>query len=226
MSTVKTDAIETRAGGTSVLTIGTATQTIKLPGGSPGADKVLTSNATGEASWVATTGGLSRMDTWMMDTDMNITSDTITLIDDFTHSSDSAYDNYMIKNVGAAFAAPSSGVFTFPETGTWQASLTTYTYAHNGYYTQLRIWVDVTADNGSNWYTNAIASNEVANASYGGSRVTSAPLNISDLSNDKVRFQTRRHYADAGYIYIMAPGNTSSTGDAAIGTFVTFTKLA
>ena len=49
MSTVKTDAIETRAGGTSVLTIGTATQTIKLPGGTPGADKVLkSSNATGE----------------------------------------------------------------------------------------------------------------------------------------------------------------------------------
>jgi len=58
MSKVKTDAIETRAGGTSVLTIGTATQTIKLPGGTPGADKVLTSNATGEASWVAAAGGL------------------------------------------------------------------------------------------------------------------------------------------------------------------------
>ena len=58
MSKIKTDAIETRAGGTSVLTIGTATQTIKLPGGTPGADKVLTSNATGEASWVAAAGGL------------------------------------------------------------------------------------------------------------------------------------------------------------------------
>ena len=58
MSKVKTDAIETRAGGTSVLTIGTATQTIKLPGGTPGADKVLTSNATGEATWAAAGGGL------------------------------------------------------------------------------------------------------------------------------------------------------------------------
>ena len=57
MSKVKTDAIETRAGGTSVLTIGTATQTIKLPGGTPGADKVLTSNATGEASWAAAAAG-------------------------------------------------------------------------------------------------------------------------------------------------------------------------
>ena len=53
MSKVKTDAIETRAGGTSVLTIGTATQTIKLPGGTPGADKVLTSDATGGATWAA-----------------------------------------------------------------------------------------------------------------------------------------------------------------------------
>jgi len=57
MSKVKTDAIETRAGGTSVLTIGTATQTIKLPGGTPGADKVLTSNATGEASWATAAVG-------------------------------------------------------------------------------------------------------------------------------------------------------------------------
>ena len=59
MSTVKTDAIETRAGGTSVLTIGTATQTIKLPGGTPGADKVLTSDASGNATWAdASSGGL------------------------------------------------------------------------------------------------------------------------------------------------------------------------
>jgi len=57
MSTVKTDAIEARAGGTSVLTIGTATQTIKLPGGTPGADKVLTSDATGGATWAAVAGG-------------------------------------------------------------------------------------------------------------------------------------------------------------------------
>jgi hypothetical protein len=53
MSTVKTDAIETAAGGTSVLTIGTSTQTLKILGGTPGADKVLTSDATGGATWVA-----------------------------------------------------------------------------------------------------------------------------------------------------------------------------
>jgi hypothetical protein len=57
MSTVKTDAIETAAGGTSVLTIGSATQTIKLPGGTPGASKVLTSDATGGATWAAAAAG-------------------------------------------------------------------------------------------------------------------------------------------------------------------------
>lgn len=57
MSTLKTDAIETRAGGTSVLTIGTSTQTIKLPGGSPGAGKYLQSDADGDASWVTLTVG-------------------------------------------------------------------------------------------------------------------------------------------------------------------------
>ena len=57
MSKVKTDAIETRAGGTSVLTIGTSTQTIKLPGGTPGADKVLKSDASGNATWGTDVGG-------------------------------------------------------------------------------------------------------------------------------------------------------------------------
>ena len=57
MSKVKTDAIETRAGGTSVLTIGTATQTIKLPGGTPGAGKLLQSDADGDASWATVAGG-------------------------------------------------------------------------------------------------------------------------------------------------------------------------
>jgi len=66
MSKVKTDAIETRAGGTSVLTIGTATQTIKLPGGTPGAGKYLQSDADGDASWatVSTTSDIELLNTY------------------------------------------------------------------------------------------------------------------------------------------------------------------
>ena len=82
MSTVKTDAIETRAGGTSVLTIGTATQTIKLPGGTPGADKVLTSDATGGATWAAAGGKVLQVvsNTWK--TTSSTTSSTMSLVTD------------------------------------------------------------------------------------------------------------------------------------------------
>ena len=68
MSKVKTDAIETRAGGTSVLTIGTATQTIKLPGGTPGAGKFLQSDADGDASWatVSTTSDIELLNTYTL----------------------------------------------------------------------------------------------------------------------------------------------------------------
>ena len=56
MSTLFVDTIEPE-GATTVLTLGSATDTIKIPGGSAGADKVLTSDATGGATWAAAAGG-------------------------------------------------------------------------------------------------------------------------------------------------------------------------
>ena len=89
MSTVKTDAIETRAGGTSVLTIGTATQTIKLPGGSPGADKVLKSDASGNATWGTDAGGALE---FISRTTVNSVVSDISINDAFS----TTYDNYRI----------------------------------------------------------------------------------------------------------------------------------
>ena len=248
MSEVKVDTISERtaAGGVTIdgVLVKDGVATFQTPAGSPLVFEGATANAfettfaitdptadrtitfPDSSFTVPTSGGMSRIDTWMLDTTLTMTSNTIYLLSDFTHSSDAGYSNYMVKNVGAAFTAPSTGVFTFPETGTWQASLASSLYAYNGYYTQLRMWVDVTADNGSNWYTNATASNDVANLTYGGNLVVSSPLNITDLSNDKVRFRARRQYDDAGYIRMLLPGDTAPTGDAGIGTFVTFTKLA
>jgi hypothetical protein len=114
MSKVKTDAIETRAGGTSVLTIGTATQTIKLPGGTPGADKVLTSDATGGAIWaVLPAGGLSQYSVWLMDTTFTGSADPMT---NWTEAS------LGYERIGTVMGEL-SGVFTFPETGKWEIHL-------------------------------------------------------------------------------------------------------
>jgi len=58
MSLLNVDTIEPE-GATTVLTLGSATDTIKIPGGGAGADKVLTSDADGDATWeAASTGGL------------------------------------------------------------------------------------------------------------------------------------------------------------------------
>ena len=83
MSTVKTDAIETRAGGTSVLTIGTATQTIKLPGGSPGADKVLTSDADGGASWATVANDVVLLSTQTASTSASVNFDNTLITSDY-----------------------------------------------------------------------------------------------------------------------------------------------
>ena len=83
MSKVKTDAIETRAGGTSVLTIGTATQTIKLPGGTPGAGKFLQSDADGDASWATVASDFVKIHTITANDDANITFSSTYITSDY-----------------------------------------------------------------------------------------------------------------------------------------------
>ena len=100
MSTVKTDAIETRAGGTSVLTIGTATQTIKLPGGTPGADKVLTSDATGEAAWAAAAAGFDSIA--LLSTQTASTSASVNFDNTLLTSTYKTYEFKYMNVVGSA----------------------------------------------------------------------------------------------------------------------------
>jgi len=56
MSLLNVDTIEPE-GATTILTLGSATDTIKIPGGGAGAGKVLTSDADGDATWEAAASG-------------------------------------------------------------------------------------------------------------------------------------------------------------------------
>ena len=96
MSTVKTDAIETRAGGTSVLTIGTATQTIKLPGGTPGAGKLLQSDADGDASWATVANDVVLLSTQTASTSASVNFDNTLITSDYR-----TYDVRYMNVVGA-----------------------------------------------------------------------------------------------------------------------------
>jgi hypothetical protein len=143
MSKVKTDAIETRAGGTSVLTIGTATQTIKLPGGTPGADKVLKSDASGNATWGTDSGGalelISRTTVDSVVTDISINDAFSTTYDNYRI----VFESLMVDTNGAdihwGFRSTTSGtvdtadfvVRAFTVTGssvTYNATSSSYSY--------------------------------------------------------------------------------------------------
>ena len=126
MSKVKTDAIETRAGGTSVQTIGTATQTIKLPGGTPGAGKFLQSDADGDASWatVASKDNLPAFYMTFTGGDQDITDAVITLINWNT----SIYDTASGLNTTATGTNPRSYTVQTGGDGKWFLTWGVYCY--------------------------------------------------------------------------------------------------
>lgn len=117
MSTLKTDAIETRAGGTSVLTIGTSTQTIKLPGGSPGAGKYLQSDADGDASWatVASKDNLPTFYASMTGGNQTISDNSATLV----NLDNSVFDTASGLNVTASGTNPRSYTVQTGGAGKW-----------------------------------------------------------------------------------------------------------
>ena len=121
MSKIYVDAVEPE-GVTTDLTLGdvgggdkvVVPGTIKISGGSPGADKVLTSDADGDGSWeVLPAGGLSQYSVWLMDTTFTGSADPMT---NWTEAS------LGYERIGTVMGE-SSGVFTVPETGKWEIHL-------------------------------------------------------------------------------------------------------
>lgn len=89
MSTLFVDTVEPE-GATTVLTLGSATDTIKIPGGSAGASKVLTSDATGGATWAAAASGGS---TLLLNADVSVAVASYTISSTYINST---YDEYFM----------------------------------------------------------------------------------------------------------------------------------
>jgi len=190
MSTVKTDAIETRAGGTSVLTIGTATQTIKLPGGTPGADKVLTSNATGEASWAAAAaGGITHASQWRLTTGFANSIDPIATNVEAVIAADPTTTTASPTS-STALGAPmdlTSGRFTFPTTGYWWVEfICTYDSDTYNQYPSGGLIKFTTNDS---TYTLVTGENGMSYLGYYHHSYGNVLLDITDTANQKVSFQ-------------------------------------
>ena len=90
---------------------------------------------------------------------------------------------------------------------------------YNGWYNQAQTYIWGTENDGSNWYkTGAYMSPYAASTEQGGGYLTSMPLNIADLSNDKVKVTVNRSTGGVAYMTI----NGSSTEPE---TSITFVKI-
>ena len=129
MSLLNVDTVEPE-GATTDLTLGAGGDkvvipgTIKISGGSPGADKLLTSDASGDATWEdAAAGGLTHKSQWRLTTDFADSVDPLKLYwtaveADDPRSTDTTPDS------NTALGAPmdldtATGYWTFPTTGWW-----------------------------------------------------------------------------------------------------------
>ena len=157
----------------------------------------------GDGAWVApASGGITEADTWRITSDFTGSADPIT-------SNWERDDSYGYGLLGTGMSE-SSGVFSFPSTGYWlvNATGTGNAITNNDVYCGMFIYY--TPDN-SDW--SAIATNgyDSAEASYYFSMQTSKIFDITDVSNQKVRFRVEtaqtttrwRCYTETNQCYAM-----------------------
>jgi len=158
-STIKIDTVQTQT-GSGTFNLGAAGDTIKIASGVPGADKVLTSDASGNASWAAAASGLSFASQWRLNTDLTCdTTPTVVAANWEAPEADPTTGDFP-GSIGAAMAVNgTTGAWTFPDTGIWQVSFDTDVYSPATTYDHTATaYLDATRNSGTDWYEAANAS--------------------------------------------------------------------
>tara|TARA_A100001037_G_scaffold26437_2_gene21467 strand:- start:1803 stop:2807 length:1005 start_codon:yes stop_codon:yes gene_type:complete len=181
--------------------------TLTFPTTSPSADKFLKTDGSGNLSF-ANAGGITEADTWRVTTSFTAnTSGTQIFTSNWERD-----DTYQNGNLGTGMTE-SSGIFTFPSTGFY---LVTWFVASNysagtSYLTSV---IQLTTNN-SSYNSVAEANSHIAGvaANYE-SQVAQKIFDITDLTNQKVRFGY-----DASHTLTIGGSSNGNT------TYVTFIKL-
>ena len=132
-------------------------------------------------------GGITEYDRWRLTT--GFTGDATPIASNLSRIS----GNYNLNFPLGTGMSESSGVFTFPSTGWWKISCGFTTRTQNTYASGTAaniMYMQTTEDNGSNWATPTECYsgwNTGEFTQYNGGYGT-LTLDITDLSNDKVRF--------------------------------------
>ena len=215
MSEVKVDTISERtaAGGVTIDGVLIKDSVLKIPGGSPGADKVLTSDASGYATWeAAAAGGLTAASQWRLTTQ-------------FTNDAEPIDANLEQADAPVGFGVlgssmtQSSGIFTFPSTGYWYITFQHNFAGNTNVYEKETHCKIMTTTNNS---TYAVAADGVQSSGQNnpnnvrGSASTSYIFDVTDTANCKVRFD----------ILVSDSGTATLASTDYLRTGMTFLRLA
>ena len=157
----------------------------KLPVADGSAGQVLTTDGSGNLSWVtpATTNGITMADQWRLNTTVNLSSGSGDLTSNWERN-----DNASFSGIGSAMTE-SSGLFSFPVTGIYLIMVDIVFVSSGAQYQGFSI--RATQDNGSSFSNIA--------QSYGGSKSNSGSeydsvcaqviFDVTNTSNDKFKLQ-------------------------------------
>lgn len=165
-------------------------------------------------NFVSGLGGLAEVDMWRQTTNTGIGSGAVRY--GLTSNWERA-DTYSFAKIGTGMSQ-SSGVFTFPSTGTYLVQFTALAYIGNDTMRAVNLDIIYSSDNGSNYNTVSNAEFNTFNSSNNthGTTTASYIFNITNTTNEKLKFGIWEQDGKSGTVQ----GDTSSNS-----TYVIFTKL-
>ena len=183
----------------------------KLPIADGSAGQVLTTDGSGNLSWVSQpTAGLIVADIIRLNTTINATYNSVDVITSNWERPDESDD--VFDKIGAGMSE-SSGIFTFPVTGIYFVSFIARWYGNGSTSSANHIYIDATVNNSS--YNTVAQSAAKCENSGQVTVIAQTMIDITDVSNRKMRF---KRYAGNSNQQVL--GNSTKNE-----TFVTFIRL-
>ena len=204
-------------------TTGNAAVSLKLPVADGSANQVISTTGSGQLQFATPAGeGTTHISQWRQNANSTIQTwanagNTWTVITANWEKPDEA-TGIEFTNFGTDFAAPSSGIFTYPTTGIWRIDfILQWANSSSVTVTECYAYIDATNDNGTDWKVIGEGTNSV-DAGNGTCWLTSqshAIQDVEDVGQDKVRFKSVAGSSDATLVSSTTQNNTC----------VTFTRL-
>ena len=172
-------------------TTGNADINFKLPVADGSANQVMKTDGSGNLAFTSLVSGITEYDMWYLHT--NHSADATSIILGRSDSSTANRISNLSSNlrvsaqIGTGMSLDTStGYYTFPSTGKWLIIVNCHVNLYGD--DNAGIITKVTSDNGSNWYTHSLAYTGQDGGTTPHSATSFGFLDITDVSNQKIRF--------------------------------------